>query len=199
MNRPHKEIAWATIRAELERRSSQVATTYEHDPSRAEVLLRERSLRLARPPAERGSANLARAVVFRRGSERYGLPLGSVQEISHLPRVTTFPGRRRPALGIVGWRGDLVVAFDAGRLLGAAALDDMPWRYLIVLRGVDVRTGLVATAVDGLMHFDHSTLQSPEQVGANTRDLLLGLTPEGITVLRPARLQVRLSEELRAA
>jgi chemotaxis signal transduction protein len=199
MNRPHKEIAWATIRAELERRSSQVATTYERDPSRAEALLRERSLRLARPPTERGGANLARAVVFRRGSERYGLPLDGVQEISPLPRVTAFPGRRRPALGIVGWRGDLVVAFDPARLLGAAAAEDMPWRYLIVLRGGDIRTGLAATAVDGLMHLDHSTLQSPEQVGANAHDLLLGLMPEGTSVLRPARLQVRLSEELRAA
>ena len=51
-------------------------------------------------------------MVFRRGSERFALPLAEVVEISRRARVTPLAGAAAPVVGLAGWRGRVLTVID---------------------------------------------------------------------------------------
>lgn len=52
------------------------------------------------------------SMVFRRGSERFALPLAEVVEISRRARVTPLAGAAAPVVGLAGWRGRVLTVVD---------------------------------------------------------------------------------------
>jgi chemotaxis signal transduction protein len=81
---------------------------------RARLESRARAL-AARPEADAPGEDTHGAIqsmVFRRGSERFALPLVDVVEISRHARVTPLAGAAAPVIGLAGWRGRVLTVID---------------------------------------------------------------------------------------
>ena len=140
MSGQRKQLDWRKIHDDLALRLAGFAATYEHDPVRVARLLEERTLRLAQAPAARGAgATLTRILVFTAGNERFDLGLEWVQEICPLGRIASLPGVSSALVGLINWRGEFVVVFDAARRLGSAPATQTSPRHAIVLRGGEPR------------------------------------------------------------
>jgi purine-binding chemotaxis protein CheW len=60
---------------------------------------------------------LARLLVFRLGDERFGVPLDAVDEVVEAPSLQRLPDATPAQLGLASVRGELIVVYDAHRLL----------------------------------------------------------------------------------
>jgi chemotaxis signal transduction protein len=193
-----RRFDWNQIHADLDRRLSQLGSTYERDPARVQSLLRERSARLALDPAERSATrSQARLLVLRAGAERYGLGLESAQEICRMSRMALMPGSAAPVLGIINWRGEFVTVFDAARLLGLKSDDDAVNLYAVVLRGSEPCVALSAGGLEGIVRLDLADFHAADRL--KEHDLFKGLTRDAVPVIEHGRLLARMKAQLRAA
>jgi chemotaxis signal transduction protein len=193
-----RSFDWRQIHADLERRSSRLAT-YENDETRVQALLRERSARLAMVPAGRAAAGpQARLLVFRAGGERFGLALEGTREICRIMCMAVLPGSSA-ALGIINWRGEFVILCDTARLFGLGSSEDGANPYAIVLRGSEPCIALAVGSLDGIVRFDLSELQAPDAMRSKQPELFKGITRDAVLVLEHGRLLGKLQDELRAA
>jgi chemotaxis signal transduction protein len=200
MSGARKRFDWRQIHDRLDRGLARLESTYEHDPARVAVLLKERSVRLAKRPADRAAAaTLSRVLVFGAGGERFGLALANASEICPITRMAALPGAAAAIVGIVNWRGEFVFVCDAARLVGAQATTDSAARHAIILRGSVPRTALAVDSLDGIASVDLARLQPVEPLGLTRRDLFKGMSEDAVLVLDGERLLARLNEELQAA
>jgi chemotaxis signal transduction protein len=200
MSDQRKRFDWRKIHDDLALRLAGFAATYEHDPVRVARLLEERTLRLAQAPAARGAgATLTRILVFTAGNERFGLGLEWVQEICPLGRIASLPGVSSALVGLINWRGEFVVVFDAARRLGSAPATQTSPRHAIVLRGGEPRLALAVGDFEGLVRIDVAQLQPPEQLGLTRHNFFKGMSADAVLVLDGDRLIGSLNEDTRAA
>jgi purine-binding chemotaxis protein CheW len=195
-----KRFEWQVIHDELEARLASIAATVDDDPARAERLLRDRSTALAASRQNKGArAPLPRMLVFRLGSERYALALECAREVAELANVAILPGVAASVVGLVNWREEFVVVFDAASVLGVPLPDEQTRRRVIVLRGEEPRVALAVDAVEDVVAIDPAALQPPGQLGSRHADLLKGGTDDAILVVAEDALRARLAGELKAA
>jgi purine-binding chemotaxis protein CheW len=192
-----KAFDWRRIHADLDRRLSSFDSRYENDPARVQSLLRERAMRLAKPPATVGAlAAQARLLVFRAAGERYGLALDGAHEICRIGHMAALPGCSAAVLGMIGWRGEFAIVFDMSRLLRLAQSESHA-PFAIVLRGAtEPHLALAATGLDGIVR---ETAQpfAPARFESARHDLFRGVTRDAVIMLDQARLLDTLKEELR--
>ena len=85
-------------------------------------------------------------VLFRAGSEEYGLPISRVSSIIRFETVTPVPRAPRAVLGVIDLRGRVIPVVDLGRKLFGTVFDPAPRSRIIVTEGDE---GPVGLAVDG--------------------------------------------------
>lgn len=85
-------------------------------------------------------------VLFRAGSEEYGLPISRVSSIIRFETVTPVPRAPRGVLGVIDLRGRVIPVVDLGRKLFGTAFEAMARSRIIVTEG---EQGPVGLAVDG--------------------------------------------------
>lgn len=199
--RERKRFDWDAIHAELDRRLAHVGRTVEDDDTRVRALLKARSQALAAMARDRqDDANLARLLVLRLGSERYGLPLDCAREVVGLTRVATIPGAGPGLIGIVNWRGEFAVVFDLAPILGRSAGSGSGEHQVIVLDGGEQVFAVAVDAVEEVVRVDLEALQPAEQLRPKEAALFRGATAgDVVMVLAEAALHARLTEELQAA
>ena len=156
-------------------------------PSGAAAALRarldDRARMLAvRPDAERTGAEQGAVefMVFRRGSERFALPLAEVIEISRDVRVTPLAGAAAPVVGLAGWRGRVLTVIDLNAEAGTGS------DHLVV-----VGSGRAAFAVIADELEDARPLSADSGASAATDRLAYatGVTSDAITLLGYKLLQ----------
>jgi len=195
-----RRFDWRTIHRALEERLSHLGSTVDDDPARAERLLRERSVAMARPRQDASSrVTLSPILMFRLGNERYALALDRAREVTELTRVAVLPGAGAAVLGLFDWREEFVVVFEALAVLGLPPTEDAKRRHIIVLRNEEPRMALAVDSVEEVAEIDESALQPPEQLRCRRPDLLKGATADGVLVVAEEALLARLDGELRAA
>jgi purine-binding chemotaxis protein CheW len=96
-----------------------------------------------------------RLLVFRVGSERFGVPLAAVREVVDAPAVRRLPEAPLSLLGVATVRGELIPLYDARAILDVKG-DDVPGAALVFSAG-DRR---VALAIDDV--FDPMLVEEPE-------------------------------------
>jgi purine-binding chemotaxis protein CheW len=89
----------------------------------------------------------ARWVVFVCSAQRFGVPLASVREILTPWPFTRLPGAGRGVCGLVGVRGSVVVAFDAGMVFGLEPAARGADHRLLLIEPGGRRTGLAVESV----------------------------------------------------
>jgi len=84
-------------------------------------------------------------VLFRVGSEEYGLPIGNVSSIIRYETVTPVPRAPASVQGVIDLRGRVVPVVDLGKRLFGTTLDPTPRARIIV---TETSAGAVGLAVD---------------------------------------------------
>jgi chemotaxis signal transduction protein len=111
-------------------------------------LLEERARHLAAPLRKKtGAENAQNTLVFRRGGERFGLPLDVVVEVQRGPALAHIPTASPPVIGVIGWRGRILTVIDPGNARPDSSDGDREWRAVIVGQS-RARIVIYADAVD---------------------------------------------------
>ena len=122
-------------------------------------------------PLQRDTRPEWQGIAFQLGGVRFVAPLGEVDEILKLPRVTALPRVRDWVSGIANVRGRLIPVIDLHRYLGlTATVQRMQWRLLIVEAG-EIRVGLVVEQSLGMQHFQEDNFEEGQ--------------PEGVEAMHP--------------
>lgn len=85
-------------------------------------------------------------VLFRVGTEEYGLPIGCVSSIIRYETVTPVPRAPASVQGVIDLRGRVVPVVDLGKRLFGTVFEPTPAARIIV---TETSAGAVGLAVDG--------------------------------------------------
>ena len=152
----------STLRARLESRARALAVRPDTDAS------------------DDDTDGAVRSMVFRRGSERFALPLLDVVEISRHARVTPLAGAAAPVVGLAGWRGRVLTVIDLNP--GAGSDGD----HLVVAGSGRATFAILADDLE-----DARPIAGDAAAAADARraPYATGVTSDAITLLDYERLQ----------
>ena len=166
----------------------------EPDTSARAVLL-ERARQLARPLAGIQQNHVTREsasqlLVATLGNERAGISLDSVIEV-HRPReLTPIPGARAPVVGAIAWRGRVLTILDIAHTRQTPlAITDATRVLVLGQRGPAF--GLFADDVEDVHDINTHDTAPVEDVSAERREFIRGVTADGLVVLDAAALIAR--------
>jgi len=97
-------------------------------------------------------------VVFSLGSEEYGLPITTVQEIIRYTRPRTIPSAPPSVRGVINLRGKIIPVVDLKARLQLAGGDAEESKIVIVEAGA-VTAGLIVDDVDEVITVDADALE----------------------------------------
>jgi len=125
-------------------------------------------------------------VVFRLGSERFGIPTGCAREVLRLPRLVKVPRLPAHICGIVNLRGQIQAATDLRPLLGLPTTELPARSQLIVVEAATITTALVTEGVEGIRSIPVAEIEPiTEGLAGFPRDAAEGhiVTDQGLLVL----------------
>lgn len=94
------------------------------------------------------SGDEEQVVVFRLGTEEFGVPIDSVQEIVRVPEVLTHVPKAPTAVeGVINLRGSVLPVIDLRRRLGLPTVERNDGQRIMVFLIQEVRTGFIVDAV----------------------------------------------------
>jgi purine-binding chemotaxis protein CheW len=141
-----------------------------------------------RPTTEQqDSAETIQFLVFRLGTELFGLPIGAVDEVARVPdRISRLPNAPEFLEGVVNLRGDVLPVIDQRKRFGLPAETVRSGLRLVVVRSVRHRAGLI---VDGVLEVLRSSPDAvepaPELIAgaANMVNRVINLPDRGQMIL----------------
>ena len=101
------------------------------------------------------------AIGFSVGSEEYGIPLSSVQEIITVPRITRVPKAPTYIKGVINLHGNVIPVIDVARRFEIGATQIGAAARVVVVEAEDEAVGLLAEGVSKVTRFRSSDLQPP--------------------------------------
>ncbi|HCF60706.1 MAG TPA: chemotaxis protein CheW [Myxococcales bacterium] len=127
-----------------------------------------------------------RHVIFRIGSERYGLPLAAVREVVEPAPMSRVPCSPEPVLGIMNLRGRVVTVVSLGALMGIepapAVGEAAPAGKVVILDRGRRDLGLLVGEVDGV-HTLGDLVAAPGEAFSAVRGVGRPQTGGAVTVL----------------
>lgn len=135
---------------------------------------------------QKTSTELHDFVVFRLGTERYGIRSATTREVLRLPRVVPVPRLPGHIRGIINLRGQILAVTDLRPLLGLPQ-QELPQRaQLIVVEAAGLTTALLTEGVEGIRSIEVSAIEPiTEGLAGFPRDTALGhvATEQGLLIL----------------
>jgi purine-binding chemotaxis protein CheW len=129
-------------------------------------------------------------VVFRLGSEEFGVPIESVQEIVRVPDVLTHVPKAPPAVeGVINLRGSVLPVVDLRRRLGMAMVERNDGQRIVVFMIRGVRTGFIVDAVAEVLKVPRSAIEPAPHLSSEQSTLLARMAN-----LEPQRRMLQLIE-----
>jgi purine-binding chemotaxis protein CheW len=177
-------IDWDSVRERLTRFQSPAGDNVSQNGDRLKEVFRERAERLARR-GRQDAAQSARVpvVVFRVGSERYGIELSDVKQVFPRVPITPVPGMGGLLLGVANLNGSLRSVIDLGVLLHATATRSDAG-YVVLLRASGKMLGMWVEALEDVCQIDLDALEAMDDVASDPSSRLMkGMTVDRIVVL----------------
>lgn len=103
--------------------------------------------------------NEQKFVVFCLGSERYGLPIESVERILSAQPVTRMPRAPKMILGVFELRGDTVAVMDVRTRFEMPSAEESK-NFIVVLTDAG-RCALAVDTVDGIVSYEPAEIDEP--------------------------------------
>lgn len=125
---------------------------------------------------ERTQAAIAedeQVVVFRLGTEEFGVPIESVQEIVRVPsELTHVPKAPAAVEGVINLRGQVLPVMDLRRRLGMAGVARNDGQRIVVFMIQGVRTGFIVDAVAEVLKVPRSAIEPAPRMSEAQSSLL---------------------------
>jgi purine-binding chemotaxis protein CheW len=145
------------------------------------ILAQRARLYAARDDHHQGGLDSNSYMQVRIGGETAGIILSDLQAVAPYTGSTPLPGSVPEILGITSARGVIWTVLDLHLLLGQSGAGRPESGYALLLRHKDRRIALHVDAIDRILPWRESDLQSPD-TAADAR-FSMGLLPGGVTLL----------------
>lgn len=161
----------------------------------ARTVLRERARQLARPidslqQSDMHGERATPSLVARLGGERAAIELDWIIEVYRSSVLTPIPGARAPVLGAVAWRGRVLTVLDiAHSRREPIALTDAS--RILVLGQRSASFAILADEVEDVQDVSTQDAMPLDSVSLTRREVVRGVTADGIVVLNAAALIAR--------
>lgn len=172
------------------------------EEGRKQAVFQRRAVRLAAPAVASGPpADARRLLVFRLGSERYGIELADVAEVLPAARCTPVPGAPAHISGVIEVRGEIRPVLDLKLLLGILAEENVPASahpaHLLLVR---LAGGQVAVRTDGVEGVRAVARDELRAAGTGNMEgsvsYITGITADTLMVLSTQALLIEFSKEI---
>jgi purine-binding chemotaxis protein CheW len=112
-------------------------------------------------------------VVFRLGTEEFGVPIESVQEIVRVPSELTHVPKAPPAVeGVINLRGQVLPVMDLRRRLGLGNVARNDGQRIVVFMIHNVRTGFIVDSVAEVLKVPQSAIEPAPRMSEAQTSLL---------------------------
>jgi len=120
-----------------------------------------------------GSGDDEQVVVFRLGTEEFGVPIDSVQEIVRVPEVLTHVPKAPMAVeGVINLRGTVLPVIDLRRRLGLPTVARNDGQRIVVFLIRGVRTGFIVDAVAEVLKVPRQAIEPAPHLSSEQSTLL---------------------------
>lgn len=133
-------------------------------------------------------------VVFALGSNRYGLPLASVERVVRAAAVTPLPRAPEVVLGALDLQGRILPVFDLRHRFGLPPRAIDPADQFVIARTADREVALVVDVVHGLLSHPRKAVVASERLSPDLKHIQ-GVIPADDGMVLIQDLQKLLSEE----
>jgi len=182
------EIDWVDVRRRLAGAALRDIDALTPEQVEAVLAQRARALAAAAEPVVDRSAGLD-MVVLRIADERYAVAATCVCRAVGAADIAPVPGAPPILLGVMNLHGEVLPVFDPRRLLGLAAHPVGETAKVVVLGSDGPELGLVVDAADQVVRLAADQLHTaPDSLAPERRELLLGVTQDGVIVLDGPKL-----------
>jgi purine-binding chemotaxis protein CheW len=169
---------------------SRIAAIYRADGGRRlisllapELLFREDVMRrigdataVAAATTDPIASATAQFVVFRLGSEEFGLPIAAVDEVALVPeQLTRVPKMPKFLEGVINLRGEVLPVVDQRRRFDMPAFSGSGRRRLIVVRTDSHRAGLIVDSVSEVLRAPAEAIETPPDLTGEGARLVNGV------------------------
>lgn len=103
-------------------------------------------------------------VIFRLGSEEYGLDIGRVQSIVRFEQPTTVPRCPESVMGVINLRGRVIPVIDMAKRLGRGVFVPTAGSRIIVVEGAAGLLGLAVDAANEVVGIARDAIQPTPEV-----------------------------------
>lgn len=149
-------------------------------------LLKQRAARYAMA-AEAQTEDVTDAIIFRRGTSNYAVPLVALREVRPLRSFSPIPSASRTVPGIFHFRGEVLSLHDVAAFMEPAAQADVPAWVIVVEHGGE-RIGLGADEIlDVERHASLAVQMLPVTFG-DRGAICDGLLPNAAVLLSAPRM-----------
>ena len=115
-------------------------------------------------------------LVFRLGSDEFGLPIEAIDEVAQVPeQITRLPRTPKFLEGVVNLRGDVLPVIDQRRRFEMPAPDAMQGRRLVVVRTERHRAGLIVDSVSDVLRISADAVEPAPDLTEETARLVHGV------------------------
>jgi purine-binding chemotaxis protein CheW len=120
-----------------------------------------------------GSGDEEQVVVFRLGTEEFGVPIDSVQEIVRVPEALTHVPKAPAAVeGVINLRGSVLPVVDLRRRLGLPTVPRNDGQRIVVFLIRGVRTGFIVDAVAEVLKVPRHAIEPAPALSTEQATLL---------------------------
>ena len=179
---------WARLDAQMEQMNA--ALSGRSDPQAVAKRMSERAKSLRqRMGTESSSDTLLTFVAFRKGPQRYGIPVDEVIEVQSLEHFSPVPGAPIFIPGVIHWRGAILSLLDLSTLFEIQETGIADLHTCIIVETAGRRIAIAAGEIEDLVSVPETHVKRvPELPGEIPTSWLIGVHDQNRLILKTAQL-----------
>jgi|GEM_PF-1341593 chemotaxis signal transduction protein len=179
---------WARLDAQMEQMNA--ALSGRSDPQAVAKRMSERAKSLRqRMGTESSSDTLLTFVAFRKGPQRYGIPVDEVIEVQSLEHFSPVPGAPIFIPGVIHWRGAILSLLDLSTLFEIQETGIADLHTCIIVETAGRRIAIAAGEIEDLVSVPETHVKRvPELPGEIPTSWFIGVHDQNRLILKTAQL-----------
>jgi purine-binding chemotaxis protein CheW len=149
---------WVRLRECMEEMAASRTAKIEPDKLAQKLAARAMALR-RRMDAKAAAREDCTLVFFKKGQQRYGIPIEDILEIHSLDQFVPVPGAARFIPGVIHWRGMILTLLDLERLFGVAEAGLADLRVCLVVEAAETKIAIVASEIEDIVSVSVDSLK----------------------------------------
>ncbi|MDA1231557.1 MAG: chemotaxis protein CheW [Planctomycetota bacterium] len=179
---------WQRLRDQMVQMNA--ALSGQSDPEALAKKLSDRAKSLRhRVGTESTSVSPLTFVAFRKGPQRYGIPVSDVVEVQTLEHFSPVPGAPAFIPGVIHWRGSILSLLDLSRLFEIQETGIADLHTCLIVEVAGRRIAIAAGEIEELYDVPETQVKRvPELPGGIPGDWFIGVYDQNRLILKTAHL-----------